>query len=68
MIEKQNGVHHDRRNTLKNKLRSVLADKKDKRTSYHMSDNDFSNWVSTEQKVLGFRKQEEFGLKKRIKP
>ena len=54
---------------LREKLRAKIYEKKKKRTnSYSNTITNFSDQYKKAGKVLGFRKQQEFGLKKRIKP
>jgi len=55
--------------TLREKLRSKIYEKKKTRiNSYSNTISNFSDQYKKAGKVSGFRKQQEFGLKKRIKP
>ena len=55
--------------TLREKLRSKIYEKKKNRVnSYSNIISNFSDQYKKGEKVSGFRKQQEFGLKKRIKP
>ncbi len=55
--------------TPRERLRAKIAEKKRIREKSYNNTTDFNKFYFTKNtKVLGFRKQQEFGLKKRIKP
>ena len=56
--------------TPREKLRKKISEKKKNRSGKNVSieKNNFNERPMNGEKVLGFRKQKEFGLKKRIKP
>ncbi len=58
--------------TPRERLRAKIYEKKKNREKYNNNNNNTSNfsakWTKKGEKVLGFRKQQEFGLKTRIKP
>ena len=56
--------------TPRQKLRDKINEKRQMRSKSYCNEtsNNFNYTDNKNQKVLGFRKQQEFGLKKRIKP
>lgn len=61
-------MEHDTNQTPRERLRAILSEKKRMRGKSYKNTSNFKQHFPKNKKVLGFRKQEEFGLKKRIKP